>query len=148
MYVMRGAFKYHHLLAEARRHLTYVLRGRPHPPGTDETIVQKIVDHYTRPVGRWMMTADLHALGTKDQAVLRPPAGDRSASPYERARLAATALTARILKADRGTEQTTDVATVEQTRRTFEAAAKMAARLQDGIRGRAPAYGPRTPPPR
>ncbi|MEU7088860.1 hypothetical protein [Streptomyces achromogenes] len=30
VYVMRGAFARHHLLAEARRHLSYVLRGRPH----------------------------------------------------------------------------------------------------------------------
>jgi hypothetical protein len=33
VYVMRGAFARHHLLAEARRHLSYVLRGRPHQPG-------------------------------------------------------------------------------------------------------------------
>ena len=32
VYVMCGAFKHHHLLAEARRHLSYVLRGRPHQP--------------------------------------------------------------------------------------------------------------------
>ncbi|MFJ5900855.1 hypothetical protein ACIQFZ_36830 [Streptomyces sp. NPDC093064] len=50
-------------------------------------------------------------------------------------------------KASRGQEQTTDVATVEQTRRTFEAAAtKMAAKLQDGIRDRAVAHGPRPQP--
>ncbi|WP_058041257.1 hypothetical protein [Streptomyces roseifaciens] len=50
-------------------------------------------------------------------------------------------------KACRGQEQRTDVATVEQTRRTFEAAAaKMAAKLQDGIRDRAVAHGPRSQP--
>ncbi|MGW3844376.1 hypothetical protein ACWD9X_39175 [Streptomyces sp. NPDC005075] len=32
VYVMRGAFKRRHLLAEGRRHLSYVLRGRPHEP--------------------------------------------------------------------------------------------------------------------
>ncbi|MFD5065414.1 MobF family relaxase [Streptomyces sp. NPDC058394] len=98
VYVMRGAFKYRHLLAEARRHLSYVLRGRPHQPGLDEQIVQAAVDDYTRPAGRRMMTADLRALyphDTEDQAVLRPLTRNRSAPPYERARLAAGALTAR-----------------------------------------------------
>lgn len=52
VYVMRGAFKRHHLLAEARRHLAYVLRGRPHQPGLDEQIVQTVVDDYTRPASR------------------------------------------------------------------------------------------------
>ncbi|WUX65380.1 relaxase domain-containing protein (plasmid) [Streptomyces sp. NBC_01431] len=179
VYVMRGAFQYRHLLAEARRHLSHVLRGRPHQLGLDEQIVQTAVDNYTRTVGR-MMTADLRALyprDTEDQAVLRPLTRSRSASPYERARLAAGALTARIHAARRSDrlgsrsrphtvavpaaaprprtrptrmdrkvghvpEQTTDVATVEQTRRTFEAAAKMAAKLQDGIRERAVASGP------
>jgi conjugative relaxase-like TrwC/TraI family protein len=183
VYVMRGAFKRHHLLAEARRHLSYVLRGRPHQPGLDEQIVQTVVDDYTRPASRRMMTADLRALypyDTEDQAVLRPLTRNRSASPYERARLAAGALTARVhaarradrlgsrarphsvavpaapksrprpsrtdREASRGREQTTDVATVEQTRRTFEAAAKMAVKLQDGIRDRAIAHGPRPQP--
>jgi hypothetical protein len=35
VYVMRGAFARHHLLAEARRHLSYALRGRPHQFGLD-----------------------------------------------------------------------------------------------------------------
>lgn len=98
VYVMRGAFKGRHLLAEARRHLSYVLRGRLNQPGLDEQIVQAVVDDYTRPVGRRMMTADLRALyprGTEDQAVLRPLTRKRTASPYERARLAADALRAR-----------------------------------------------------
>lgn len=95
VYVMRGAFKRHHLLAETRRHLVYVLRGRPHQPGLDEHIVQTVVDDYTRPVGRRMMTADLRALyprDTEDQAVLRPLTRNRTAAPYEQARLAAGAL--------------------------------------------------------
>jgi hypothetical protein len=86
VYVMRGAFKRHHLLAEARRHLPYVLRGRPHQAGLDEQIVQTVVDDYTRPVGRGrMMTADLRALyprDTEDQAVLRPLTRKRTAPPY------------------------------------------------------------------
>ncbi|WUP39964.1 hypothetical protein OHU10_02110 [Streptomyces europaeiscabiei] len=44
VYVMRGAFKRHHLFAEARRHLAYILRGRPHRPGLDEQIVQRAAD--------------------------------------------------------------------------------------------------------
>ncbi|MFE2848482.1 MobF family relaxase [Streptomyces scopuliridis] len=99
VYVMRGAFKRRHLLAEARRHLAYALRGRPHQPGLDEQIVRTVVDDYTRPVGRRMMTADLRALyprDTEDQAVLCPLTRNRSAAPYERARLAAGALTARV----------------------------------------------------
>ncbi len=95
VYVMRGAFKRHHLLAEARRHLSYVLRGRPHEPGLDERIVQTVVDDYTRPASRRMMTADLRALyprDTEDQAVLRPLTRRRTAAPYERARLTADAL--------------------------------------------------------
>ncbi|MDX2997245.1 MobF family relaxase [Streptomyces scabiei] len=99
VYVMRGAFKRHHLLAEARRHLAYTLRGRPHQPGLDETIVHTVVDDYTRPVGRGLkMTADLRALypsDTEDQAVLRPLTRRRTAPQYERARLAAGALAAR-----------------------------------------------------
>ncbi|WP_460074122.1 MobF family relaxase [Streptomyces sp. YKOK-I1] len=105
VYVMRGAFKRHHLLAEARRHLAYVLRGRPHQPGLDEQIVQTVVDDYTRPVGRGLkMTADLRALyprDTEDQAVLRPLTRRRTAAPYERARLAAGALAARVRAARR-----------------------------------------------
>ncbi|MEU3774209.1 MobF family relaxase [Streptomyces sp. NPDC032472] len=185
VYVMRGAFKHHHLLAEARRHLAYVLRGRRHRPGLDEQIVQAAVDDYTRPVGRGrMMTADLRALyprDTGDQAVLRALTRKRSAAPYERARLAAGALTARVhaarraarlnsrsrphtvavpttprpnlrtgraeRRAGRDLEPTTDVAAVEQTGRTLEAAAaEMAARLQAGIRERAAARRP-TPQP-
>ncbi|ATZ22069.1 hypothetical protein SLAV_38695 [Streptomyces lavendulae subsp. lavendulae] len=99
VYVMRGAFKHHHLLAEARRHLAYVLRGRPHRSGLDEEIVQAAIDGYTRPASRRMLTADLRALyphDTEDQAVLRALTRKRSAAPYERARLAAGALTARV----------------------------------------------------
>ncbi|MFF5456199.1 MobF family relaxase [Streptomyces sp. NPDC012950] len=105
VYVMRGAFARHHLLAEARRRLTYALRGRPHEPGLDERIVQTAVDDYTRPVGRGRrMTADLRALyprDTEDQAVLRPLTRRRTAAPYERARLAAGALAARVRAARR-----------------------------------------------
>ncbi|MFM9681648.1 MobF family relaxase [Streptomyces brasiliscabiei] len=184
VYVMRGAFKRHHLLAEARRHLAYALRGRPHQPGLDEQIVQAVVDDYTRPVGRGrMMTADLRALyprDAEDQAVLRPLTRHRTASQYERARLAASALAARVhaarraerlgsharpyavavpaasrshprpfhtdRKAGRLLEQETGVDTMEQTRRTFEAAARLAAKLQDGKRERAVAHGPRPQP--
>ncbi|MFC7936099.1 MobF family relaxase [Streptomyces sp. NPDC057387] len=100
VYVMRGAFARHHLLAEARRHLAYALRGRPHEPSLDERIVQAAVDDYTRPVGRGRrMTADLRALyprDTEDQAVLRPLTRRRTATQYERARLAAGALAARV----------------------------------------------------
>ncbi|WP_411575256.1 MobF family relaxase [Streptomyces fradiae] len=99
VYVMRGAFKRHHLLAEASRHLSYVLRGRPHEPGLDEQIVQTVVEDYTRPASRWMMTANLRALyprDTEDQAVLRPLTRNRTAAPYERARLAADALAAQV----------------------------------------------------
>lgn len=104
VYVMRGAFKRHHLLAEARRHLSYVLRGRPHQPGLDQQIVQTAVDDYTRPAGRYRMTADLRALyprDTDDRAVLRPLTRKRTAPPYERARLAAGALAARVNAARR-----------------------------------------------
>ncbi|NIY69297.1 TrwC relaxase protein involved in conjugal DNA transfer [Streptomyces malaysiensis] len=105
VYVMRGAFARHHLLAEARRHLAYALRGRPHQPGLDERIVQAAVDGHTRPVGRGRrMTADLGALypgDTEDQAVLRPPTRSRAATQYERARLAAGALAARVRAARR-----------------------------------------------
>ncbi|MFC4506159.1 MULTISPECIES: MobF family relaxase [Streptomyces] len=188
VYVMRGAFKRHHLLAEARRHLSYVLRGRPHQPGLDDQIVQAVVDDYTRPVGRGLkMTADLRALyprDTEDQAVLRPLTRNRSAPPYERARLAAGALAARVRaarraerlgsrsrpgavavpaasrsqprpfrtdpKADRPLslepEFGIDVDVVEQTRRTFEAAAKLAAKLQDGARERGVVHSPRPQP--
>ncbi|MGW0552161.1 hypothetical protein [Streptomyces altiplanensis] len=104
VYVMRGAFKSHHLLAEARRYLSYVLRGRPHQAGLDEQIVQAAVDDYTRPASRRMMTADLRALyprDSEDQAVLRPLTRKRAAAPYERARLAAGALAARVHAARR-----------------------------------------------
>ncbi|WP_420716533.1 MobF family relaxase [Streptomyces sp. H27-H1] len=181
VYVMRGAFKRHHLLAEARRYLSYVLRGQPHQPGLDERIVQTVVDDYTRPVGRGRkMTADLHALYPRDtdhQAALRPLIRTRTAPLYARARLAAGALSARVYemrRADRpdsphtgaapdtsrsgprtsrtggkdghALEQGTDVAALEQTRATIEAVAKMAAKLQDGIRERAVAHGPRPQP--
>ncbi|MFJ5212849.1 MobF family relaxase [Streptomyces nigra] len=182
VYVMRGAFARHHLLAEARRHLAYVLRGRPHQPGLDEQIVQTAVDDYTRPASRRMMTADLRALyprDTEDQAVLRPLTRKRTAPPYERARLAADALKVRAQavrradrlgsrtrprtvavpaasrsrvrpfhtgrKAGRVPEQTTDVDTVEQTRRTLAEAAL--ARVQEGARERALlTHGPRPQP--
>ncbi|MFE9139414.1 MobF family relaxase [Streptomyces sp. NPDC007355] len=105
VYVMRGAFARHHLLAEARRHLAYALGGRPHEPGLDERIVQAVVDDYARPVGRGRrMTADLRALypgDTEDQAVLRLLTRRRTATPYERARLAAGALAARVRAARR-----------------------------------------------
>lgn len=96
VYVMRGACKRRHLLAEARRHLAHTLRGRRAGPGLDEAIVLAAVGGCTCPVGRgWAMTADLRALyprGTEDQAVLCPPTRTR----YERARLASAALTARV----------------------------------------------------
>ncbi|RAJ48560.1 conjugative relaxase-like TrwC/TraI family protein [Streptomyces sp. KhCrAH-43] len=189
VYVMRGAFARHHLLAEARRHLAYALRGRPHEPGLDERIVQAAVDDLTRPVGRGRrMTADLRALypgDTEDQAVLRPLTRNRTAAPYERARLAAGALAARVRAARRAErlgsrsrpdavavpaiwrsrprpfrtgrkagrrrflepETGVDVDTVEQTRRTVEAAAaQVAATVEDSRRARARAYGFRSPP--
>jgi hypothetical protein len=50
-------------------------------------------------------------------------------------------------KADRVPEQATDVAAMDQTRATFEAAAtKMAAKLTDGVRDRSVAHGPRPQP--
>lgn len=50
-------------------------------------------------------------------------------------------------KAGRVPEQATDVAAMDQTRATFEAAAaKMAAKLTDGVRDRAVAHGPRPQP--
>ncbi|WP_333745985.1 MobF family relaxase [Streptomyces sp. IBSBF 2950] len=191
VYVMRGAFKRHHLLAEARRHLAHVLRGRPHEPGLDEQIVQTAIDDYTRPASQTMMTADLRALypnDIEDQAVIRPLTRARSASRYDKARLAAGALTARanavrrshrlnsrflphtvavpagppprsrrdrgearagraVQRVGRGQEQMTDVAAVEESSRVIEAAAaRMAAKLQDGIRDRAVAHGPRPQP--
>ncbi|WP_330301673.1 hypothetical protein [Streptomyces sp. NBC_00589] len=112
----------------------------------------------------------------KTQAVLRPLPRKRSAPPYERVRLAAGALAARVNAARRAErlgsrpyavavpaasrshsrpfhtgrragrlleqESGVDVDTVEQSRRTFEAAA----RLQDGMRERAVARGPRPQP--
>lgn len=56
VYVMRGAFKRLHLLAEARRHLACTLRGRPYGPGLDDQIVQAVVDDYThrmKTAARW-----------------------------------------------------------------------------------------------
>ncbi|SCF56435.1 hypothetical protein [Streptomyces sp. Ncost-T10-10d] len=116
----------------------------------------------------------------KTQAVLRPLPRKRSAPPYERVRLAAGALAARVNAARRAErlgsrpyavavpaasrshprpfhtgrragrlleqESGVDVDTVEQSRRTFEAAARLAARLQDGMRERAVARGPRPQP--
>lgn len=62
--------------------------------------MQAAVDDYTRPVGRGRrMTADLRALyprDAEDQAVLRPLTRRRTATQYERARLAAGALAARV----------------------------------------------------
>lgn len=49
-------------------------------------------------------------------------------------------------KAGRVPEQATDVAAMDQTRATFEAAAKIAAKLTDGVRDRAIASGPRPQP--
>ncbi|MFJ1732841.1 hypothetical protein [Streptomyces sp. NPDC088254] len=89
---------------QARRYLSYVLRGRPHQAGLDEQIVQTVIDDCSRPASRRMVTAGLHALyprDTEDQAVLRPLTRKRSAPPYERARLAAGALAARIHAARR-----------------------------------------------
>ncbi|GHD75548.1 hypothetical protein ACFQL8_15020 [Streptomyces goshikiensis] len=83
VYVMRGAFARRHLFAEARRHLSYALRGRPHRPGLDEEIVQAAIDGYTRRASRRMLTSDLRALyprGTEDQAVLRALTRKRAAS--------------------------------------------------------------------
>ncbi|MFJ5026379.1 MobF family relaxase [Streptomyces goshikiensis] len=175
VYVMRGAFARRHLLAEARRHLSYALRGRPHRPGLDEEIVQAAIDGYARRASRRMLTSDLRALcprDTEDQAVLRALTRKRAASLYERARLAAGGLTARVRaarradrlnsrprrhtvavpgtlssrtgrRAGRDLEATTDVAAVELTSRTLEsAAAEMAARLQAGVRERAAARLP------
>ncbi|MGR3867027.1 hypothetical protein ACUXZZ_00360 [Streptomyces graminifolii] len=66
VYVMRGAFTRHHLLAEASRYFAHALRGRPHQRGLDDQIVQAVVDDYIRPVGRGrVMTADLRAGGTR-----------------------------------------------------------------------------------
>ncbi|WP_306324563.1 hypothetical protein [Streptomyces venezuelae] len=131
-------------------------------------------DDYTRPVGR-MMTADLRALyphDPEDQAVLRALTRKRSAAPYERARPAAGALTARThalrradrlnsrsrprtvavptvlnprrgRRAGRDLEPTTDIAAVELTSRTLETSvAEMAALLQAGSRERAAAHRP------
>ncbi|MGV9933959.1 hypothetical protein ACWDY4_25790 [Streptomyces olivaceoviridis] len=66
--------------------------------------MQTAIDDYTRPASRRMMTAGLRALyprDTEDQAVLRPLTRNRSAPLYERARLAAGALTARVRAARR-----------------------------------------------
>ncbi|MFJ4771053.1 hypothetical protein ACIP88_18405 [Streptomyces uncialis] len=132
-----------------------------------------------------MLTVDLRALyphDTEDQAVLRALTRKRSAAPYERTRLAAGALTARVhalrradrlnsrprphtvtvpttpslrtgQRAGRELEPMTDVAAVELTSRTLEAAmAEMAARLQAGVRERAvarrsPLKSAAAPPP-
>ncbi|MCX5232964.1 MobF family relaxase [Streptomyces sp. NBC_00233] len=174
VYVMRGAFARHHLLAEARHHLSYVLRGRPHHPGLDERIVQTVVDDYTRPVGRGRrMTADLRALYPGDiEAGRAAPADPQADRPAVRAgpprRLAAGALAARVRAARRAErlgsrprpyavavvpaasrllEPETGVDTVERTRQTLEAAAaKVAATLQDSRRAREAAHGLRPQP--
>ncbi|MFJ4060885.1 MobF family relaxase [Streptomyces albogriseolus] len=105
VYVMRGAFKRHHLLAEARRHLSYVLRGRPHEPGLDERIVQTVVDDYTRPAGR-PSDDDRQPVPARHRGPGRaaPLTRRRTAAPYGRARLAADALKVRaqaVRRADR-----------------------------------------------
>lgn len=51
VYVMHGAFKTWHLLAEARRDLTLVLRGRPREPGLDERIVDAAIDAHCLDIG-------------------------------------------------------------------------------------------------
>ncbi|CAM5697672.1 hypothetical protein STENM223S_00464 [Streptomyces tendae] len=73
VYVMRGAFKRHHLLAEARRYLSYVLRGRP----TRRAWTNRSCRRSSTTTPAWsacrMMTVDLRALyprDTEDQAVL------------------------------------------------------------------------------
>ncbi|MGW1974244.1 MobF family relaxase [Streptomyces sp. NPDC001889] len=38
-----GTFQRHHLLAEARRHLALVLRGRPREPGLDDQVVETAI---------------------------------------------------------------------------------------------------------
>ncbi|CAM5686846.1 hypothetical protein SGLAM104S_00006 [Streptomyces glaucescens] len=66
--------------------------------------MQTVVDDYTRPASRRMVTADLRALYPRDtegQVVLRPLTRKRTASQYERARLAAGALAARVHAARR-----------------------------------------------
>lgn len=72
--------------------------------------------------------------------------GSRTRPHRRRARRPEAPHAAADRKAGRGQEQTTDVATVEQPRRTFEAAAKTAAKLHDGIRDRAVAPGRRPQP--
>lgn len=135
-----------------------------------------VIDGYIRLIGR-AMTADLRALyphEIEDQAVVRSPTRARSASHYERARLAAGALTAcvpavrrlcrlgsrslphtgavpagppprsrrdrRDARAERSArreqEQTTDVATVEETRRAIEAMAAKPPGRHQGTRRR------------
>ncbi|WP_323182078.1 hypothetical protein [Streptomyces sp. NBC_00120] len=48
VFVMNGGGRFHrrHLLAEARRHLALVLRGRRREPGLDELIVQAALATY------------------------------------------------------------------------------------------------------
>ncbi|WP_332757299.1 hypothetical protein [Streptomyces sp. MT206] len=60
-----GAFKHHHLLAEAHRHLAYVLRGRPHQLGLDDRSCRPpSATTPARPV-----TADLRALYPDDEEI-------------------------------------------------------------------------------
>ncbi|WP_189135310.1 MobF family relaxase [Wenjunlia tyrosinilytica] len=171
VYVMRGAFQHRHLLAEARRHLTYVLRGRRHEPGLDEAIVRAAVDGCTRPVGR-ALTADFRYLYPREsdgRAVVRPLTRHRTASRYERARLAGDALTTRVRASRRSRrlasrslphavaipaappregshhgrekQQTTDLAAAEDTRRFI----LTAARLRGGVKERAASDPPARP---
>ncbi|WP_309056596.1 hypothetical protein [Streptomyces sp.] len=83
----------------------------------------------------------LYPPGTGDQAVLRPLTRKRTTPPYERARLAADALRARprpwAARTDRpvAPEQTTDVDTVDQTRRMLAEA--VFAGVLEGARERA-----------
>ncbi|MDH6223064.1 hypothetical protein M2169_000034 [Streptomyces sp. MJP52] len=99
VYVMRGAFKRHHLLAEARRHLSYVLRRRPHQAGLDEQIVQTAVDDYIRPP---TCAPCIRAIPRIRPCC--PLTRKRTSPPYERARIAADALRVRaqaVRRADR-----------------------------------------------
>ncbi|MGW3124568.1 hypothetical protein ACWDBW_47015 [Streptomyces sp. NPDC001107] len=53
VYVMRGEFKRHHLLAEARRHLAHTLRGRPTSPAwTNRSCRRPSTTTPVRPAGR------------------------------------------------------------------------------------------------
>lgn len=182
VYVMLGAFKHHRLFAEARRHLSYVLRGWPHQPGPDAQIVQTAVDDYTRPASRRIMTADLRPVSPRHRgpgrAASADPQADRPAvragpprrrraqgqgpgrasrgpsrlpHPAAHRRRARRPQVAPAAVPHRPEERPppgaeTGVDTVEKTCRTFEAAARLAAKLQDGRRERAVTHGPRPQP--